>query len=215
LNIKQEIFSFAPTVLAEDELKAVLGVIEKHNASHAEGVKAFHEYDKAFSTSHKDPMLAQYKGGFVDIPNITPTEKAWDNLQNALIYCRYFVDNTDLTQTSRDFVRRSCDYVENCAKYLYSCLDSNAFLKRPLGYVINALKKAEYKLPEELLKRLEDFNEIVYTVAKHEYGVLPGKHLYTPDEAFLIYFVAKKLGCGIRELVRLPKGFSLARYNPS
>jgi hypothetical protein len=202
-------------MLKEDELKAVLGVIEKYNASHAKGVKAFHECDKAFSISCRDPMLSQYKGGFVDILNVTPTEETWDGLENALIYCRRFVDNTDLTQTSRDFVRRSCDYVENCAKYMYSCLDSNAFLKRPLGYVANALKKADYKLPEELLKRLEDFNEIIYTVAKHEYGLPPGKHLYTPDEAFVIYFVAKKLGCSIRELVRLPEGFSLTRYNPS
>jgi len=215
MNVKLEILSFARTVLTEDELKAVFGVIEKSCVSRAEGIKAFHEYDNAFGISRKDPMLSQYKGGFVDILNVTPTEEAWDRLENALIYCRHFVDSTELTQTSRDFVRRSCDYVENCAKYMYSCLDSNAFLKRPLGYVINALKKADYRLPEELLKRLEDFNKIIYIAAKHEYGLPPGKHLYTPDEAFLIYFVAKKLGCSIRELVRLPKDFSLARHSPS
>jgi hypothetical protein len=214
-NIKQEILLLATGVLTEDELRAVLDVIEEYKQARGKGIRAFYELDRTFSISRKDPMLAQQEGGFVDILNITPLEESWDSLQHALVYCRYFVNNTDLTHTSRDFVRRSCDYVENCTKYLLSSLDPNAPLKHPLGHIINALKRTQYNLPAELLKKLEDFNKIIYTVAKHEYNLPPGKHLYTPDEAFLIYFTAKKLGSAVRELVRLPQGFSPARHNPS
>lgn len=53
--------------------------------------------------------------------------------------------------------------------------------------------------------QVEVFNNEIYTKAKHKYDRPPGEHLYSPDEAFVIYFVAKKIGSKMRELVVLPK----------
>ena len=201
--IKQRIVSIAKIVLEESELSAVLEVIKTYKTKPFKGIKAFFQLNKMFYVPRKDPMLSQQKSGLVDILNVTPVEEYWGHLQNALIYCRYFVTNTDLNQTSRDFIRRSCDYVENCAKYLLSSLEPNTSLKYPLGRIINALKRKELNIPIDLLEQVETFNKEIYTEAKHKHDLPPGQHLYTPDEAFLIYFVAKKLGCKMRELVKL------------
>ena len=201
-NIKQKILLIAQNILEQNEMSAVLDVIETYKTKHPAGVRAFYEFDKTFSIPRTDPMTSERKGGWVDILKITPKEESWNNLFNALIYCRYYVRNTDLNETSRDFVRRSCDYVENCAKYLLSSLEPNTSLKYPLGKIVNALKRKELKLPMDLLEQLEVFNREIYTEAKHRYDLPPSQHLYTPDEAFLIYFVAKKLGCKLRELVK-------------
>jgi hypothetical protein len=213
-NIKPSIQLLAKRVLTDDELRAVFCVVEKYRLEQKEGVKAFYYLDATLGLPRKDPISSIYVGGIVEILSITDLEESWNRLENALIYCRYFVSNTDLTQTSRDFVRRSCDYVENATKYLLSSLDSEADLKHPLGNIVNALKKTEYDVPKQLLEDLEDFNRIVYRVAKHEYDLPQGQHLYTPDEALVIYFTAKKLGSAVRTLVKLPPGFSLARHKP-
>lgn len=201
--IKQKIVSIAKNVLEESELSAVLDIIKAYKTKTATGIKAFFAFDKMFYVPTKDPMFSQQKGGWVDIFSMTPVEESWGYLHNALIYCRYFVTNTDLNETSRDFIRRSCDYVENCAKYLLSSLELNTSLRYPLGNIINALKRRDLNIPTDLLEQVEIFNKEIYTEAKHKHNLPPGQHLYTPDEAFLIYFVAKKLGCKMRELVKL------------
>jgi hypothetical protein len=203
--VKQTILSIAENILEQKEMSAVFETIKTYKTNRFEGVRAFLKLDKLLFIPSRDPMFNQQKNGSVDILKRNQTEESWDLLQNALIYCRYFVTNTDLTQTSRDFIRRSCDYVENCAKYLLSSLEPNAPLNYPLGNIINALKRKDFNLPANLIVQVEAFNKEIYTRAKHKYDLPPGEHLYSPDEAFLIYFVAKKIGSKIRELVVLPK----------
>lgn len=139
-------------------------------------------------------LMEKFNKGFVRVDDIEEKDIYLGQIWRSLIYCDHFIKNLYFKDHTRDYVRRACDYVENSAKYLLKKVEPNSKTQNPLGMVINMLKNKKYNLPRNLLDVCENFNKLVYTKAKHKYDLPPQQHLYTVDEALLIYFIAKKLG---------------------
>lgn len=198
LNIGDDIKKLSKQYLTEEEINAIATVIKSYHEDPANWIESYLSLDKKF---FQPSPLKQHEKGFIKLSDFKPTDIYQSGIRKALNYCNvYFIGRSDFENLTRDYVRRACDYVENSAKYLLATIKPGTKIKDPLGKVTNTLKNREFNLPRHLLEICEIFNQQVYTEAKHEYGMPPQQHLYTVDEAILIYFFAKKLGTELQHL---------------
>jgi hypothetical protein len=199
-RLGDEIKALATRYLMEEEINAIARVIRSYHEDPTNWVERYFCLDKKF---FQPCSLEQPKQGFINIRDLKPKDKYWSGLRRVLIYCnKYYLNigRSNFENLTRDYVRRACDYVENSAKYLLTTIEPRAYTKRPLGEVIYTLKNSSFNLPRHLLEICEIFNQQIYTKAKHEHNLPIQEHLYTADEAILIYFMAKKLGTELQRL---------------
>jgi len=197
LNLGEDIKNLAKQYLTEEEIVAIGGVIKSYHEDPVNWLESYFSLNEKFF----QPPPLKHHGGFVKLSDFEPKDNYQRATYKAITYCNvYYLWGYNFENITRDYVRRVCDYVENSAKYLLATIKPGLKIKEPLGKVINALKNREFNLPRRLLDACEIFNQQVYTKAKHEYDLPVEQHLYTVDEAILIYFMGKKLGTELQSL---------------
>lgn len=121
-----------------------------------------------------------------------------------MIIMREFLLQSNFSVFTRDYVKRCCELVEYITKYLLAPKLGINVGHKPLGSVINELKKPKYAelISRDLINNLESFNRLIFCPAKHEAMESDEEHKYSQADAVVITFIAIKLAKQLYDLQR-------------
>jgi len=122
-----------------------------------------------------------------------------------MITAREFLPLSNFGLFTRDYIRRCCDLVEQITKRLLAPKFGITLEHKPLGSVIEALRKTPKRgdqlVPKSLVHNLSLFNKVVYCPAKHDVLEKEEEHMYSVADAVAVTFISLKLCQRIHDLV--------------
>lgn len=170
--------NLANDVLSQDELAEAIWIADTYVRDRHATVDRFLELDRKIG---------------VPLPTHTHYQIKYRGVVKSIdYYCK--TDIKKGIRFTRNFVENASAHVVSCAELLIRKLDSTARTNIPFGSLVDQLNRLH--VAKALVDRLRTFNKIVYVRAKHDWNppLRPKVHLFSKNEAIIIYIIARKLG---------------------
>jgi hypothetical protein len=119
------------------------------------------------------------------------------------VYYVYDLHLPHLPYYTRDAVRYLGDYIDLLVKYY--ALDKTGNKKCESSSLGGNLERLKDKIDTVLWSQLKDFEENIYTPAKHVFKVVDRRHRFTAKEVVYTVFIATILGETIKKESKLAK----------
>lgn len=110
-----------------------------------------------------------------------------------------------LPRLTRDCIRYLGDYIDLLVKEMTYELAKGKARRSSLGVNVKTLKKAK-SVPDDLVDKLQRYNNFLYTPGKHDFSLPPGRrHRFTSKEVVLTAYISIELAERIKSLSKLAR----------